>query len=73
MSQVFNTRWIEVYNVAMKASTPDREAEWLPGWELPILSCRIFIFASTGTAPSRGSDWCLQALEAWLTYLTLKW
>lgn len=47
MSQVFNTCLIEVYNVAMKANTPDREAEWLPGWELPILSCRIFIFSST--------------------------
>lgn len=50
MSQVFNTCLIEVYNVAMKANTPDQKAEWFPGWELPILSCRIFIFSTWGTA-----------------------
>lgn len=50
MSQMFNTRVIEVYNVAMKANTPDKKAEKFLGWELPILSCRIFIFSTWGTA-----------------------
>lgn len=49
MSQVFNTRLIEVYNVPMEANTPDQKAEWFPGWELPILSCWIFIFSTWGT------------------------
>lgn len=50
MSQVFNTRLIEVYNVAMKANTPDQKAEWFSGWELPILSCWIVIFSTWGPA-----------------------
>lgn len=50
MSQVFNTYVIETYNVAVKANTPDQKAEWFPGWELPVLSCQIFIFSTWGTA-----------------------
>lgn len=62
MSQVFNTCLIEVYNGSMEANTPHQKAEWFSSWELPILSCGIFVFSTWGTAVKQLHNKVLSAI-----------